>query len=77
MPRYFFDFFDGEPEPDREGCELPNAEVAKREARQTLAQILREEADSARAFRLCTKVRDDRGDVLMEATVTMDLTERR
>lgn len=71
MPRYFFDFYDGEHERDREGCVLPDAEAARREARQTLAQILQEEAETKRAFRLSTKVRDETGLVLLEATVTM------
>lgn len=77
MPRYFFDFFDGTQQPDKEGCELPSADVAKREARQTLAQILQEEVDFAQAFRLSTKVRDASGHVVLEATVTMDSHEAR
>ena len=42
MPRYFFHIFDGEPEPDLEGTELPDIYVAQSEAIRMSGQIMQD-----------------------------------
>jgi hypothetical protein len=44
MPRFFFDFIDGDVALDREGTELPDISAARAEAMRILIETLRQES---------------------------------
>lgn len=45
MPRFYFHTEDGEPQPDREGLELPDISSARHEATLAVGDLVRERAD--------------------------------
>jgi len=67
MPKYFFDFHDGQGAiADDEGIELPSLDAARSEARQTMGEAARSMAKGADA-RIVVQVRDQSGPVLTVA----------
>jgi hypothetical protein len=62
MPVYHFNISDGRPEPDLRGTELPDLQVARREAIRLLGEVLRDKADEFWADgRLTLTITDDEG----------------
>jgi hypothetical protein len=72
MPRFFFDIDDGESrEADSRGSELPNAQAARNAAIAILPDVAREELpDGDRRTFMC-KVRDESGNVVFIATLSL------
>jgi len=72
MPRFFFDIDDGEScETDGRGSELLNAQAARNAAIAILPDVAREELpDGDRRIFMC-KVRDENGNVIFIATLSL------
>ena len=72
MPRFFFDIHNGEECPlDDEGTELPNLAAARMEATATLVSLAGQYVRSADAFHLTAAVRDEVGQKLIEAKLSL------
>lgn len=74
MPRFFFDIDDGVKsyEGDDAGVELADAEVARREAIATLAEVAVEVLPDGDRHSLKARVRDESERLIYEATLTLD-----
>jgi hypothetical protein len=76
MMRYFFDIREGDKfVPDDEGIELPHVEAAQMEAARSLANLVRDKADSQPFSLMAVQVRDSDG--LVEAKFVWELLHRR
>lgn len=73
MPRYFFDVMDGERQTsDDEGLVLANRETARREAIASLIDLARDELPDGDHRSFVIKVREDDGDYMLAATLSLD-----
>jgi hypothetical protein len=75
MPRFFFDFHDGDHLAlDREGTDLADMQAARDEATDTLLSIARDSLPpSGRARQLSVRVRDEHGQHLL--TISLGYSE--
>jgi Domain of unknown function (DUF6894) len=75
MPRYFFDFTDGELNGrDQFGTKLPDVEAAAREAVSALANISKDVRKQYKDRVLALKVRDQSGETVFNVTLTLAVT---
>ena len=75
MPRYFFDFTDGELNGcDQFGTKLPDIEAAAREAVSALANISKDVRKQYKDRVLALKVRDQSGGTVLNVTLTLAVT---
>jgi hypothetical protein len=66
MPRYYFNFREGEElEADPEGQDLPNVEAAKNEARFYASELLRDAAVGGEASAQTVEVTDAKGELIL------------
>lgn len=72
MPRFFFDIHDGEEfTPDREGLELDDLEAAKKEAKRTLPEIVKDELPDGDRRDFTVDVKDAAGQILWRVTLSL------
>lgn len=72
MPRYFFDFADEKGKiVDTEGLDLAGREAAREEVGATLSQLARDLPPDEGRMMLVARVRDETGDVLLIATLSL------
>jgi hypothetical protein len=72
MPLYFSDIFDGTRLlRDEEGTELPDREAARREATGVLLDIARERLPDGNGRNFTADVRNETGQVIFTATVSL------
>ena len=72
MPRYFIDADDGEyPHRDEDGHELPSDEAARAAALDALPDMARDKLPDGDHRTFAATVRDERGDVVYRATLTL------
>jgi hypothetical protein len=75
MPRYFFDFTDGELNGcDQFGTKLPDIEAAAREAASALANSSKDVRKQYKDRVLALKVRDQSGGTVLNVTLTLAVT---
>jgi hypothetical protein len=73
MPRFYFDLrLNGSLTADEDGEELPDLAAAKREAAQVAAHLT-EELFKGASLEFCIDVRDDRGQTVARANVSLDV----
>ncbi len=76
MPRYFFDYRDGEQlATDSEGTELPDLGTAQAEAVQTLAELARDALPGSRRKSLVMLVRDEAGRDKLELSLRFEVKD--
>jgi hypothetical protein len=74
MPRYFFDYRDGDHlAADSEGTELPDLTSAQAEAVATLAELARDALPGFREKRLAILVRDESGRDRLELNLRFEV----
>lgn len=72
MPRYFFDIDDGENQfRDDDGMEMPHLEAAGAEAVRVLPDVAREVLPDGDRRAFVSVVRDETGDVVFRATLSL------
>ena len=72
MPRYFFDFEDGQTlSRDPEGLDLPDKEAARRAAIGELTEIVREEFPDADTREFVVTVRDGKDTIIFRAELRL------
>jgi len=75
MPRYFFDFTDGELNGcDQFGTKLPDIEAVAREAASALANSSKDVRKQYKDRVLALKVRDQSGGTVLNVTLTLAVT---
>jgi len=75
MPRYFFDFTEGELNGrDQFGTKLPDIEAAAREAVSALANISKDVRKQYKDRVLALKVRDQSGETVLNVTLSLAVT---
>jgi hypothetical protein len=75
MPRYFFDFTDGEHAGcDQFGTKLPDVEAAAREAVSALANISKDVRQQYQDRVLALDVRDHNGETVLNVTLRLEVT---
>ena len=74
VPRFFFDIRDGSKfVADEEGMELPDLDAAEREAAEAAAEMGRDKLPGSKLRRIIVEVRDEEGQRLLTATVSLDV----
>ena len=72
MPRYFFDIADGDKSGhDDEGLNFPDIKAARAGALQALGEIARDELPDGDCRDFSVSIRDQAGQVLLTATLTL------
>lgn len=75
MPRYFFDFDDGDgPTRDVEGTELPDLAAAQSEATETMVQIAKDTFGQADAGALRISIRGEDDAVMLRLALDFSTT---